>query len=76
MYTARDERDIAVAMAIDELSAFDVIPHGILIEKLKMYKLHKSTITWLRNYLKSRSQYVSIGGQDSTMRKVDQGVPQ
>ena len=76
IFTASDEWEIAIAMAIDESSAFDIIPHDLLLQKLKWYKLNENTIKWMRSYLNTRSQYFSIGGQDSAMRKVEQVVPQ
>ena len=68
IFTASDEREIAIAMAIDESAAFDVIQHNILLNKLKMYKFHETTLKWIKDYLQLRTQFVTIGGQNSTMR--------
>ena len=77
IFEASDEREVAVAMAIDESSAFDLISHEIITEEIEnVYKLNERTLKWMSSYLKSRSQYVSIGGQDSTIRKIEHGVPQ
>ena len=76
IFTVSDEWEIAIVMAIDKSSAFDVIPHDLLLQKLKWYKLNENTIKWMRSYLNTRLQYFSIGGQDSAMRKVEQVVPQ
>ena len=76
IFEASDEREVAVAMAIDESSAFDLISHELLLKKMKLYKCNERTLKWMSSYLDSRSQYVSIGGQDSTIRRTEHGVPQ
>ena len=76
IFKASDEREISAAMAIDESAAFDVINHDILLDKLRLYKLDDNSIEWIRDYLRGRTSYVSVGGQDSRMITVNQGVPQ
>ena len=41
-----------------------------------MYRIHPNTIEWIQDYLNSRTEYVSLGGQDSAMKKTETGVPQ
>ena len=38
--------------------------------------MDETVITWVTSYLKSRSQFVSVGTAESSMCKVDRGVPQ
>ena len=71
-----DKNLITVAMAVDETAAFDCVEFETLKEKLRMYNFHESTITWFDNYLKFRSQYVSIGTKSSNMVQIRRGVPQ
>ena len=61
---------------MDESAAFDTINHGILLRKLKAYRVHDDTIAWVSDYLSARTEYVSLGGQDSIMKQTRTGVPQ
>ena len=76
IYEAADENQITIAMAIDESSAFDVINHDMLLQKLALYKFDTTVVTWMSSYLRFRSQYVNIGCQDSRINSVTCGVPQ
>ena len=73
---ASEDRNIAAAIAIDESAAFDSISHSILIDKIRLYRMDESVIKWISDYLKFRTQYVTIGGKDSIMKPVYTGVPQ
>ena len=73
---ASEEKKIAAAIAVDESAAFDTIDHEILLNKLRLYRIHENTIAWLRDYLTARTEYVTIGGQDSKMEATSSGVPQ
>ena len=73
---ASDAKEIAASIAVDESCAFDSLSHHILIEKLKLYKLHDVTVAWITDYLRHRSQYVTIGAQDSRIKNLDTGIPQ
>ena len=74
--TASEDRKIAVSIAVDESAAFDTVNHGILIEKLRIYKFHSNTLDWIEDYLSARTEYVVIGAQESEMRATTTGVPQ
>ena len=73
---ASEDGNIAAAIAIDESAAFDSISHSILLDKMKLYNVHDSTIKWISDYLNFRTQYVTIGGKDSIMKPVYTGIPQ
>ena len=73
---ASEEKKVSTAIAVDESAAFDTVNHSILINKLELYGIHKETLQWIRDYLSARTEYVTIGGQDSNMRKTTTGVPQ
>ena len=70
IFTAADDREIATAITIDEYMEFDSIDHSILLRK------HETTLAWIKDYLGARTQYVSLGGQQSTMTAAQEGVPQ
>ena len=66
---------IAASMSLDQSAAFDCIQFNILEQKHKMYKFYESTIEWVINYLKFRTNYVSVGAANSHMEYVNMGVP-
>ena len=76
LFEAVDENKIATIMTVDESSAFNCVPHQILIEKLRLYNFDISTLNWFQSYLSFRSQFVTINAHDSEMMKIQYGVPQ
>ena len=67
---------ITTLITLDQSSAFDMIKHEILIEKLKLYKFNESATEWIRSYLNYRSQYIKIGTRKSSFWSTERGVPQ
>ena len=63
-------------MFIDLSKAFDLVNHDILLEKLKPYGMHETTVRWLSSYLKDRYQQTYVSGTISNCGKVVSGVPQ
>ena len=61
---------------IDYKKAFDLIDHGLLLEKLKAYGARGNELDLLRSFLSGRTQYVHINGCHSSPRTVSAGVPQ
>ncbi|KAF7237264.1 NF-kappa-B essential modulator [Varanus komodoensis] len=39
-----------------EGKAFDKVPHDILVEKLRSFRIHQSTVRWIRAWLTDRKQ--------------------
>ena len=67
----------SVAMALFDLSkAFDRVPHGPLLLKLRAVGLTGPLHSWFRSYLSDRSQLVAIHGINSHPVPVLSGVPQ
>ena len=61
---------------IDYKKAFDLIDHGLLLEKLKTYGVRDNELDLPRSYLSGRTQYVHINGCHSSLRTLLAGVPQ
>ena len=70
------DRNRAWLVFIDYKKAFDLIDHGLLLEKLKGYGVCDKELELLRSYLSGRTQYVHINGCHSSPRTVSAGVPQ
>ena len=61
---------------VDYCKAFDMVDHGLLLDKLKLYGVGGETIKWLQSYLADRHQLVYLGGCVSDMVLMKHGVPQ
>ena len=59
---AVDEGEMAGVMMIDLSAAFDMVDHGILLEKLKLIGLEDTAVKWVNSYLTGRSQCVCVDG--------------
>ena len=76
LFQACKSKQIAVAMAIDESSAFECVNKEILLKKMSLYNFGTSVTDWIDDYLSFRSQYVQISNKKSSMKTMKQGVPQ
>ena len=64
------------AAYLDFRKAFDSVPHKRLLTKLKGYGIKGNVLLWVEDFLKDRTQYVSINGKSSERAPVTSGVPQ
>ena len=71
-----DNRECVAAILMDLSKAFDCLPHGLLIAKLRAYGLSEEAVELLGSYLSDRSQQVRPGTFASTWEKLFKGVPQ
>lgn len=71
-----DNKKICGAVLLDFTAAFDVIDHGLLLQKFERYGFKQSALNWLNSYLTNRSQKVYFNGSFSSSVNVDCGVPQ
>eukprot|EP00061_Rhincodon_typus_P015065 g42534.t1 len=61
---------------MDFSKAFDEVPHGRLIQKIKMHGIYDDLAVWIRNWLAHRRQRVVVEVNFSGWRSVTIGVPQ
>ena len=73
---ALDRKKIALLLLIDFSKAFDMVDHGILLNKLEHYGIRQHHLSWFRSYLTDRSQQVHINQHVSDLSTLQYSVPQ
>ncbi len=61
---------------MDLSKAFDALPHGLMIAKLRAYGISESACKFISSYLSSRQQRVKVGGDKGEWQYLKCGVPQ
>ena len=61
---------------VDYCKAFNMVDHGLLLDKLNVYGVTGDTMKWFQSYLADRHQLVYLGGCVSDMALMKHGVPQ
>ena len=73
---ALNEDDFCIGIFLDLKKAFDVVPHCILIKKLKKFGVKNNALEWFKSYLTNRSQCVDINGHISSPKFINISVMQ
>ena len=60
----------------DFRKAFDLVPHSILLDKLRSLGFASPLLDWIGDFLLDREMKVVISGVSSSARRVESGVPQ
>ena len=76
LYQFINSNSNTIAVYIDFQKAFDTVSHGILIKKLKTYKLSPPLVKILEHYLADRQQLTQINNTVSDHKSVPFGIPQ
>ena len=71
-----DNKQIVAVISMDLSKGFDMIPHGLLLAKLKAYGVNSKSCMLLKDYLHGRMQRVKLGDTSSDWQEVRRGVPQ
>ena len=71
-----DKGNIVGAVFFDLKKAFDIVDHGILLEKLAIYGIRGETLCWFESYLSNRCQCIVDGVNVSSTEFIKSGVPQ
>ena len=70
-----DNRESAMAVAVDLPKDFDSINHNLLLAKLKAYGLSQSALSLVSSYLLDRKQKVCLHGVCSSYSELRAGLP-
>jgi len=77
IYRSRDQGRPTILVSIDLSSAFDMVEHNILFNRLyTSFGISGTAFSWICSYLKRRSQCVRAGQSSSRYRECFSGVPQ
>ena len=60
----------------DFAKAFDTVPRGRLLTKLKSYNISDKLIAWIQDFLCNSIQSICVNGEFSTWFDVLSGIPQ
>jgi hypothetical protein len=71
-----DKGNPADIFYLDFAKAFDKVPHERLLLKLAAKGVTGRILTWIRNWLTGRTQWVAMGGEKSDSKEVESGIPQ
>ena len=73
---AYDEGYQVDTIYLDFKKAFDSVPHGRLLTKLKGYGFDGTFLKWIEDFLSERRQRVILNGEESEWIPVTSGIPQ
>jgi len=71
-----DNNCVSGMILIDYCKAFDMVDDVILLDKLHVYGLDNTSLSWFQSYLSGRRQFVSMGEKESITSIIPHGVPQ
>ena len=75
-YSGMDLGQLVGLVFIDLKKAFDTVDHTILCEKLKLYGVQQSELSWFQSYLSNRKQFCRVNGVSSELGDIKVGVQQ
>ncbi len=73
---ALNEGNYCIGVFPDLKKAFDVCSHEILLKKLRKMGIRGIALSWFKNYLAGRSQYVDVNGSKWDPLEIDISVIQ
>ena len=76
-FMAADAGQVTLLGLLDQSSAFDMVDHKILLQRLEVsYGICGLPLQWITSYLSGRTQYVQFNGKTSQVTLITCGVPQ
>jgi len=76
IFEAFERNILTVGVFIDLKKAFHMVKHSILLDKLNFYGIQGIFLSWFKDYLYSRSQFVELANCRSSLQTIKCGVPQ
>jgi hypothetical protein len=70
------EQKVVLVVLLDLSAAFDTVSHEYLLSTLQDLGVQETALAWIKSYLTSRHQQVSIKGTRSDEKELTCGVPQ
>ena len=70
---AIEDGEYVIGVFLDITKAFDIVDHGILLDKLFHYEIRGCAYNWFASYLSNRKQFVSYKGVQTIECSVPQG---
>ena len=67
---ALEDNEVSAVVMLDMSAAFDVVDHGILLDKLHLFGLDNSAINWFKSYLYGRLQFTCINSVCSRTQRI------
>ena len=74
--SALDSGNFVLGVFLDFSKAFDTVDHSILLKKLHHLGIRGNSYNWINDYLSRRKQFVMYNNYNSSMKKIQCGVPQ
>ena len=71
-----ENNQFMISLFLDLSRAFDTISHEILLNKLFHYGIRGVALSWIKDYLSNRKQFVQYNQSKSKLENVEMGVPQ
>ncbi|MCP4485226.1 MAG: reverse transcriptase family protein, partial [Flavobacteriaceae bacterium] len=75
-YSGMDLGQLVGLVFIDLKKAFDTVDHTILCEKLILYSVQQSELSWFQSYLSNGKKFCRMNGVSSELGDIKVGVPQ
>ena len=77
IFTANDKGEVTLLSSLDLASAFDVVDHPVLLQRLtSSFGVRDTVHEWFSSFLTNRHQFVSYRGVSSSTSTTSCGVPQ
>ena len=74
---AVSNRKLAGVLMIDQTAAYDLLDHGLLLDKMRAYRLGDTFVEWMRSYLSGRTQRTKVQARVSKLAPTEIcGAPQ
>ena len=71
-----DKGFVTACVFLDLTKGFDILPHDLLLKKMKNLGIQSTELNWFQNYLSDRKQFVKCNNQISNVSSINIGVPQ